>query len=678
MEVIKKRICIEPFISRIPALIETVENTEPLQGSWGKIPKPVTILGTKLSYKTFIDCYHALIKVINNAVYYEYDFFGDKWLSKEYTLYEVLKNKDSFSFNVALPETSLSDMQTVGIVENLHYYNFYENVENLIGKGYNGFDFIEAVHTIIGKRLLPEIYHCNKCGYEEMTSGLTVCSQCSSSDIDVVRGIHVPNYIYLSEVKDLKTFLRELKSKSTDNCCGQLKYDEYGGDALLNYLNNIKESDIKVYPGTPNEMVTLDIPLLLTSNLLDLGMYRPYDVDVITEDGFMVNEINEQSEETQKNIIITSGESKFRTLRRRKRSIDDNGVELPGILVDDDIISPYQVGYLKNIQTNNKGFYGDMIVSMEEKADIIPIEMNDYDGLIARLKPEFYSEGTEDEPISGLNKNDVVKTFSYGDTATTQEDAYTWYKSMLETTIATLTRKLSKLLKDNYPQQVCYKQKYKFIYKIKYGVIDKNQTFIDENGITQHKILLKTEDIVRNYDIYVSFTNPTVEVIYVLGGRLQGTMDSLTLREQNPFLLPPESYNNWDGSGIWYKETFNMKKAQMDTYTIDGEEKTIKYDMIDLSANETTYSFEGIDFPRKNFILCNEIMYKADAYLNDCTHDIVFRDEKMIGLTMPLREDIDVTMSRGLSCAYERHLQLSEIKTWEDLENYRNGMFLNK
>ena len=49
-----------------------------------------------------------------------------------------------------------------------------------------------------------------------------------------------------------------------------------------------------------------------------------------------------------------------------------------------------------------------------------------------------------------------------------------------------------------------------------------------------------------------------------------------------------------------------------------------------------------------------------------------------MGLSIPMNEKYDVIIDRGSSAAFERHLQLTEVKTWQDLENYRNGMFLNK
>jgi hypothetical protein len=113
-------------------------------------------------------------------------------------------------------------------------------------------------------------------------------------------------------------------------------------------------------------------------------------------------------------------------------------------------------------------------------------------------------------------------------------------------------------------------------------------------------------------------------------------------------------------------------------FLIDNEMREFTYDYVDFSANEKTYTFNGIDFPRKKYILCEKIRYKSDAYKADVVNDPIFRDEKMLGLNYPLKESYDVVVERSSSAAFEKHLQLSEVKTWQDLENYRNGLFLNK
>ena len=68
----------------------------------------------------------------------------------------------------------------------------------------------------------------------------------------------------------------------------------------------------------------------------------------------------------------------------------------------------------------------------------------------------------------------------------------------------------------------------------------------------------------------------------------------------------------------------------------------------------------------------------ADVHSNKKALEACIKDAKMMGLNYPLKEEYDVVIDRGMSAAFEKHLQLSELKTWQDLEDYRNGMFLNK
>ena len=121
-----------------------------------------------------------------------------------------------------------------------------------------------------------------------------------------------------------------------------------------------------------------------------------------------------------------------------------------------------------------------------------------------------------------------------------------------------------------------------------------------------------------------------------------------------------------------------MKKSCKVQIMYNGEEHTFFYDAIDFESKETVYEFDSIDFVRKKYFLCNEIKYNSSNYNNDSTNDFIFKDEKMSGLNFPLKETYDVLVERGASVAFEKHLQLCDIKTWQDLENYRNGMFLNK
>ena len=47
------------------------------------------------------------------------------------------------------------------------------------------------------------------------------------------------------------------------------------------------------------------------------------------------------------------------------------------------------------------------------------------------------------------------------------------------------------------------------------------------------------------------------------------------------------------------------------------------------------------------------------------------------GITYKPEVKNDVRVSRGNAAAWERHIKLSEIKNFEDLETYSNGGFFN-
>ena len=243
-----------------------------------------------------------------------------------------------------------------------------------------------------------------------------------------------------------------------------------------------------------------------------------------------------------------------------------------------------------------------------------------------------------------------------------------------------LRTNLISLFNKNYPNILCVKQQYHFTYKIEWLTIDTNDTNgnEDENtGDITPSYITKTEEVEKTGYICLMFSKPEIDITYVLGARFKGNK-KIGLDERNPFFLGESSYENWDGTGIWYKETYPMKKNCKDTFKLNEKYEDITYDEIDFNSKMTTHTFQGIDFPRKNYILCEEVMYKSDSYYKDANHDIVFKDEKMLGLNHPLKESYDVVIERGTSAAHEKHIQLTEIKTWQDLENYRNGMFLNK
>lgn len=482
---------------------------------WGNIIRKIDILDKKIDYKTFITIYNELFNIVINANYYEYDESGDKWLKVNYDWRNVFYD-DMYNMQYLdnFPKENLRDRMIIGVVNSVQYDYFNQYINESIKKNKNGLDFLIESHKKIGKIITPPWFN----------------------------GIYVPYYIYTIEIPNLIEELTKLRNERNKNCCKLINFEEYGGDDFLIFLNENKciiNDNNKEYEND----VFLNIPLLLTSKLVDLGQYRVYDVDEIDEDtGDIIN--NRNVIDRSYTIVKTQGESKLKSLSRRKRSYDDDGNELPFIIDEiknDNTIKYsdiYKIGYIKNINIIDNNMYGDGIYS-----------------------------------------------------------------------------------------------------------------------------------ITTNKDGEKEFT-------YVLGGLLHKNGKKIEIKEIPPFDLNEDEYSNWNGRGIWYRETYPIEKNKTEKYIIDGIEKTFTYDKIDFESKEITYTFDGIDFPRKNYILCNDIRYKSDSYVANCTSDEIFRDEKMMNLKLPLKEFYDVTITRGTSAAFERHLQLTELKTWEDLESYRNGMFI--
>lgn len=684
MEVIKKKVCLEDFKSRIPSLIQTIDNNKDKKdGSWGEIPHSIIISNYILKYKTAITLYYNILDIILNSEYYEYDLNGNKWIIKDYTYHFVINNKNNIEYKNSLPFYDLKDKMIVGITSTENVDLFYNLTYKLIPiRNYNGFNYLEDISKLIGRISVPHTYICKDCNYSEKNN-IDVCPKCGSKNLIYYHELHVPYFIYVTDIPDIIIFMENLKLKTLNNCCELKRYEDYGGDLFLNFLKNINIENYKIHEGV---MPTIDIPILITSEINDLGQYRSYENDDIQD-----------LKKTKSELIITSGESKLKSLKRRKISVDDNGNELPFILEKDsennDIISnPYKVGYIKNIQLINNNYYGDLIYSMEEKPSFIESKEEKYTDLIEKIGEDKYKKGTIANRIDIFNESDIIDTsIKLGDVSYTKEKVYNLVETNFYKKINTIKNKLLYKLKQTYPTYYCLKQDYAFNYKVTYGEEDIENSYENEQGEIIIPIKTIEEDKNINPDLYqygnvfVIFDtdNIQIEITYVLGAKLKEINGKLEIDddingvEKNPFNLNESDYKNWNGRGVWYKEVYPLKKMCIGEFLINNKNNKYMYDEIDFSKKETEYFYENIDFTTKNHIICDDIRYKSETYLKDCTNDFIFKDDKMVDLNYPLKENYNVVIDRGIASAFERHLQLSEIKTWQDLENYRNGSLLN-
>jgi hypothetical protein len=388
MEIIKKRISLEQFKSRIPSILDTFNlNKTPHDGSWGEIPHRVSLMGKYMKYGTMMNLYYRLIKLLMKLEFKQYDSLGTKWLDIKCDWRDLLDSSNNLRQKLRivqeLPE-SIDATLIVSIISETDYTLFFDEVRAALGNDdYDGIDYIIEVHRIVGRIVVPK----------------------------TITGVFVPYMIWITDIPDIIVFMKALKLEADNNCCYIEKYKAYGGDDFLEFLEGYEvpvkptkkcpycewttdeipnrtnafekhlfdehnktledylkehEEDRDYFP-----LLSIDIPILLTANLIDLGLTKTDDIS----EELTIN-VNTGVTLTPKIVTGVNGESKLLTLRRRKRSIDDNGVELPfiykplfnesGTIIDETTETPFKEGYIKNVQMFNNKYYGDVIASMEE------------------------------------------------------------------------------------------------------------------------------------------------------------------------------------------------------------------------------------------------------------------------------------------------------------------------
>lgn len=652
----KKRISLDSFISRLPSYVKSIaDDGNSNDMSWGKIPYDIVIMKDDvelqvIKYNTLLNLYYNLLYIVNSALYFELDKSGKKWIRKFYENNSVFKEYENITFATELPlirnEIELgtyTDKIVFGITSEAGAKVFYDDIKILAdplneieeGKYQNGFQVINKINEILGKVEIPSKYN----------------------------NIYVPKSVFLYEVPLLILTLKELKDKKDlyKSCCDKATYEDYGGDEFLEFLNELKDKSINYHPENIQFKVpTLDIPILLTGKLLDLGQYKAYQVDFLDEKGVVYGENTtiKNSELPETNYaVITSGLSKLQTLKKRKMSIDDYGNALPGIyeLNKKELKSPFQIDYIKNIQIYNNRYFGDTITSIKESCTPTEVDSNTYQ----RYLNNNYTEGVSTIDVKYYSPSNMIKL---GGSIKQMSSVYFLMEDDLNYRLSQLRNELYKNLNTTYPSSMCLKQNYKFTYELTYVTTD-------DKGIVG---LIKTEIVSKEGTMYVIANDTKIEFTYVIGGELYMDSDKQILKSYkvNPFDISKSRDDNkisFNGYGVWYREEFPIRKLQSKNFVINGGEQRLFFDEI----------IFNIDNVNENNIICNNVRYKGDTYKTITTNDPVFRDEKMLGLCLPLKEEIDVLINRGASAAFERHLQLSEIKTWDDLEKYRNGTFLN-
>lgn len=381
MEIIRKRINLEPYRSRHGSLIPYVLIGEdinqpkmqldginidtsrfPQSGNWGMFPYDIDIrkcqrfisfngqsvdpstlrkffTDDRVPFSVLSDMYKEIGELAKKIVYYQGILKNGKlvWAKHYPTLFEIL------SINVAhtLPEVPKRGSK-IGITDDLRYEN--DEFANLY------LFLLKAMGIFV----IKDIYINDKNG--------------------------VPETLYYTGIANyLQTMER---FKDSEVCCKEREYEFLGGDLFYFHLK-IREREVEdeilywfraIYRDTSYELSSpfMYLPVALNCEDNIIGMYT------------LLPDTEEESNDFNGRIVETVSQSHLKSLRRSKVSYctehvdgEEIFVEMP-VILDEDIIGdnnevetyklalPYKIGYVNNLtQGENNTYFGDMIYKMD-------------------------------------------------------------------------------------------------------------------------------------------------------------------------------------------------------------------------------------------------------------------------------------------------------------------------
>ena len=134
--------------------------------------------------------------------------------------------------------------------------------------------------------------------------------------------------------------------------------------------------------------------------------------------------------------------------------------------------------------------------------------------------------------------------------------------------------------------------------------------------------------------------------------------------------------------GVEYKETYQFKAESgiTESDSIYGV-PNVKYHYKDIKYDESKVTAYNEDFNLYRDVNIGNIteFNAADVWTSgSAINTPLFKEEYLMGASSDANIDLNVVIERGAATAFEKHLILGECNTYDDLVNYRNGMFLEK
>lgn len=459
------------------------------------------------------------------------------------------------------------------------------------------------------------------------------------------------------------------------------------------------------------------------SFIFDDNLWEPnilnVDSNIIGSSGTVLGDII-NNEEANESFIQTKGESKLISLRRYKKSVDEDGNILPFILSTNFSSYgelEYNVGVFNVYIGENDIFRGDVMMDIifnnNSETTHFKYDINGntliYKNMIKKFNADFSNEiklgnnlilVNDEKNNSFTYKWEIIKTSTSNENIeivdflpVADEDNF---NKKYQTTAYT----------DNvlyYTTHMCIKENM----ILNYSGISNNTVYINhlllhnndesnENGGTVTFKYLKDCFLDVNENGYIKKYLENSGLLYSETYNYGISVAALNLildkkYEENSLLNHKYVLYDYDLKDneevydfIYDGENINVYENIGKIYGIIGPNEYVykymrllsEYTFIDINFEDKIYEVISTDNNnlKKNTLLSN-ISYGLESIgYDDFQKDYIFKDENIIGLE-DVVENIDINIERGISSSFEKHHILCEIKSFSDLENYRNNLF---
>lgn len=513
------------------------------------------------------------------------------------------------------------------------------------------------------------------------------------------RGVATPQFIYLCNVKSLYNQLVKMKKmcdfyhqnleqglidEDKNLCCLCEKYKQMGGDAFKVYVCSLiptAETIAKEYYDYANngKTMTLNFDIDLFSTYQDLGILTPYAPiwlpykrykvgDKVEYDGELYECTVENTGWFNKELMkVVFDTNKFKRccsefIDEKTNSISKTIDNVGDIWYDGECIK--HIAQNRDVGRNVTAYN---LIQTDENCNLAEsIKIGDVTDTVSKIMTDSKLVNMR-RFVTYYNDDSVAERPPLG------EDWLFYYRKGVVVNISTIN--------DDLGNVISYTQAQKGL----------------KQAATKANDLMAYGDVIERIDTNPS--NHTIKFTYRVGVHLEATAAPTSVIDDDGNILYKWDKFIWDRNdkiGTKYVEEYNYEEgSDLDKlinggFSLEGVTETFNFsDYIDGKYDKQipTFKFEFITINNTfeydktiahqdvNIVslLTNFEIYRND--FDDFTLSDTFREDFFNGITYRPTKNIDVHIERGTISVFDKHVAFGEVKTMDDMVNYKNGSF---